>query len=96
MAERTKLGGHINKAGLVRVRVATVIVSVVTFVSSLGIIWYINPGIHGTTMASSQVQVASSLPSTAASTSKSSSAALQLPSVQQSSSLRPLTRTRGS
>jgi len=42
------LGGRPNKATLVRIKLATMVVSIATFVSSLGVIVLFNPGIAST------------------------------------------------
>ncbi len=88
------LGGRPTKAALVRIKLATAVVSLAAFVASLGIVAYVNPGVH---LAATGAQ-ATSLTAVAAgsSTSLSSTASLQLPSLPQTSSIQPLTRTRGS
>ncbi len=89
------LGGRPNKAALAKIKLATVLVSLVAFVGSLGGVAYLNPGSAKSTGALSQTQFVSVDASSSSSTSQVSGTASQ-PSVLQQASIVPLVRTRGS
>jgi hypothetical protein len=89
-------GGRPNKAAVLRIKLATMVVSIATFVSSLGVIAFLNPGIAKTAGLANQAQTGSTVALANSSLSQISSAALQLPSRSQLASLQPRTRTRGS
>ncbi len=88
-------GGRPSKAALMRIKLATVVVSAVTFASSLGMVAHLNPGVHNTAGLTSQVQPASTLASANSAASQGGNTPLQLRQGQQGS-LAPLVRTRGS
>ncbi len=87
-------GGRPSKAALMRIKLATAVVSLAAFAGSLGIVAYVNPGVHATTSGTQPHTV--SIAMAGSSTSQLSSGSLQLPSLPQASSVRPLTRTRAS
>lgn len=87
------LGGRPTKTALMRIKLATAVVSVVAFAGSLGVVAYLNPGVHYSTTATTQNGSVTTIAATGASTT--STGALQLSSSRQSS-VTPLVRTRGS
>jgi hypothetical protein len=86
---RQPFGGRPNKAALNRMKVTTGIVSVVTFLGSLGAIATLSPGTHAALSTSAQTaQVGSS--------TLSQSNTLSQFSTRRQAFVTPLTRTRGS
>ena len=93
VARATPVRGRPNKAALVRIKAATVAVSIAAFLGSLGIVAYANPAIKTAAGSTAQTQLASA---PVAATTRLRRTALQLPSRPQQSLVVPLTRTRGS
>jgi hypothetical protein len=96
MSERRVLGGRPDKAALARMKVTTVIVSIATFVGSLGMISYLHPAAGAASNTGVQTVASTNLAQSTTSTTRSSRRALQLQGATQSGTVAPLTRTRGS
>jgi hypothetical protein len=89
------LGGRPSKAALAKIKTGTIIVSVATFLGSLGGIALFNPGFSSSAAAANQVQTASSTQVIASTSQSSRSSAAQSSSQQQGITF-PRVRTRGS
>ncbi len=90
------LGGRPTKAALLRLKVATTVVSVAAFLGSLGVVAYLHPGVHNTAGLTSQTQSVATVASLGSSASTANSSALQLSGGQRQASVVPLVRTHGS
>ncbi len=90
-------GGRPNRATLAKIKVGTIVASLVAFVGSLGAVAYLNPRAGNATAAVSagQVTQVANLPSAGASTSGFSSSS-STSSGQQAPLVMPRVRTRAS
>jgi hypothetical protein len=91
-------GGRPNKAALARIKLGTIVVSIVAFVATLGGVAYLNPGAGSTTPTDSlaqSTQIASRVATTSSSIASTSSSSTAT-SVQQQAPVLPVVRTRGS
>ncbi len=88
------LGGRPSKAALAKIKTGTVVVSIATFLGTLGGIAVFNPGFSAGAAAASPVQSVDST-QTIASASRSNSSSAQSSSQQQAVTF-PRVRTRGS
>lgn len=89
------LGGRPNKAALMRIKLATAAVSVVAFLGSLGVVAYVNPGVHDAATVATQAGSITTIAAAGTSTTSSNPAPLRL-SASRQSSVTPLVHTRGS
>ncbi len=95
MAER-KSRTRLSKAALFRMKVATVVVSVVGFAGTMGAIAYAHPAVANHANTAAQYGAAAKSGVSGQTGSQLSNSPLQLPALAQNFSAMPLTRTRGS
>ena len=88
-------GGRPSKTALARIKLTTGIVSVVTFVSSLGVIAYLSPGTQNAAGTINHTAMVGSTTSAGTTTAQNSITTSRFTDRQQTS-ITPLTRTRGS
>ena len=95
MTEKTARKGRMSKVALGRVKLAAIVLSVATFVATLGGVVYANPAIKKTTTPAAQT-VNVIVPNTPLVEPSLGAQPLTLPAMPQAPVLRPFARTRGS